>query len=106
MSENIKALPNRFESYVIEKPSEYRVLNADYCRAFYKDKNNNAICVDIDKYTIHFKYEPEETTRPFHFEYVRDINLSIKNEEKLLKRSKKIVKKHLKWLNRIICNVY
>ena len=27
MSENINTLPNRFENYIIEKPSEYRVLN-------------------------------------------------------------------------------
>ena len=30
MSENINILPNRFENYVIEKPSEYRVLNLLY----------------------------------------------------------------------------
>ena len=104
MSENINTLPNRFENYVIEKPSEYRVLNSDRCRAFYKDKNNNAICVDIDKYTIYFKYEPEETTYPYNFEYVRNINLRIKNEKKLFKRSKKIVKRFLRRQD-LNCNI-
>ena len=93
MSENINTLPNRFENYVIEKPSEYRVLN------------NNAICVDIDKYTIYFKYEPEETTYPYNFEYVRNINLRIKNEKKLFKRSKKIVKQFLRTQD-CKCNIH
>ena len=33
MSENINILPNRFESYVIEKPSEYRVVNSPLAKA-------------------------------------------------------------------------
>ena len=104
MSENINILPNRFENYVIEKPSEYRVVDSDYHHALYKDKNNNVICIDINSYTILFKYEPTETAPLFHFEYSRYINLRIKNEKKLFKRSKKIVKRFLRRQD-LNCNI-
>ena len=61
MSENINTLPNRFENYVIEKPSEYRVLNNDNRCVYYIDKNNNAFYLNIKTYKISFWYQSSDS---------------------------------------------
>ena len=96
MSENINTLPNRFENYIIEKPSEYRVLNNDNRCVYYIDKNNNAFYLDIKTHEISFWHQSSDSLFPINVEYSRYIDLNIKNEKKLFKRSKKIVERYIK----------
>ena len=104
MNENINTLPNRFENYVIKKPSEYRVLNNDNRHVYYIDKENIAFYVNINTYKISFWYQSSDSLFPINVEYSRYLDLNIKNEKRLLKRSKKIVKRFLRSQD-LNCNI-
>ena len=104
MNENINTLSNRFENYVIEKPSEYRVLNNDNRHVYYIDKENIAFYVNINTYKISFWYQSSDSLFPINVEYSRYLDLNIKNEKRLLKRSKKIVKRFLRSQD-LNCNI-